>query len=449
MQKLHAEFEKGCKENGIPEKKVEKIWKDWLEFAKYAFNKSHATCYAHLAYQTGYLKAHYPAEFMAANLSHNLNDIKKITQLIAEASHSGIKVMRPDVNESATDFTVTQEGVIRFGLAAIKGVGGAAVEQIVEERQEHGLYSNIFDFAKRVNLRMVNKRSFEALAMAGAFDGFSDSHRAQFFHQENENAPNFLETVIRHGATFQEKKNSSQTSLFGDQDNTFEILDPVLPTCEPWSLVHKLRLEKEVTGFYISGHPLDEYKTTIERFCKHEINDLNNDMAAYNKSNVTFAGMVTDAQQRISKKGDPYGIFTVEDFSGNISLMLFNEDYLKWKHLLEVGRNIHITARIEERSNQKGNYMIRVADIYLLSEAMNKMARSITLRVNADDLNDDLVGQLAQMAKDYSGDCSLQFNIEDPEDGKVLTMKTTKYSVEPRAFVKEIKKLDNLSYLIK
>jgi DNA polymerase-3 subunit alpha len=449
MEKLHKEFIKGCKENDLPDETVAKVWKDWLEFAKYAFNKSHATCYAHLAYQTGYLKAHYPAEFMAANLSHNLNDIKKITQLIAEANHLGIKVMRPDVNESAIDFTVTQDGVIRFGLAAIKGVGGSAVEQIVEEREGQGLFTSIFDFAKRVNLRMVNKRSFEALAMAGAFDGFSTSHRAQFFYQENDNAPNFLETVIRHGATFQEKKNSSQTSLFGDQDNTFDILDPVLPTCEPWSLVDKLRLEKEVTGFYISGHPLDEYRTTIERFCKNEINDLNNDMAAFNKSTVSFAGMVTDSQQRISKKGEPYGIFTVEDFSGSISLMLFNEEYLKRKHLLEVGRNILVNARIEERTNQKGNYMIRISDIYLLSEAMNKMAKSITLRVNADDLNDGLVNQLANMAKEYSGACSLQFNIEDPEDGKVLTMKTTKYSVEPRAFVKEIKKLENLSYLIK
>ncbi len=449
MEKLHLEFLEGCRKNGLPDDKVAKVWKDWLEFAKYAFNKSHATCYAHLAYQTGYLKAHHPAEFMAANLSHNLNDIKKITQLISEANHLDIEVMRPDVNESASNFTVTKEGVIRFGLAAIKGVGGSAVEQIITVREADGLFNSIFDFAKRVNLRMVNKRSFEALAMAGAFDGFSDAHRAQFFYQEKENSTPFIETVIRHGSIFQEKQNSAQTSLFGDQGDAFDVLDPVLPKCEPWSLIHMLKLEKEVTGFYISGHPLDEYKATIEEYCKHEINDLNNDLASFNESTVWFAGLITESLQKTSKKGDPYGSFTVEDFSGSIRLMLFKEDYLKRKHLLDEGSKILIKAKVEERYNQKDNFEVRISEMYLLSEAMNKLAKSITLRMSADDLDEALVSGLIDMVREHSGVCPIKFHIDDPDDGLPLLMKSSTFKVEPRSFLIETQKLKQLKYSLK
>jgi len=448
MAKLQVKFFEGCEQNGLQKEKVMKVWKDWEEFAKYAFNKSHATCYAHLAYQTGYLKTHYPAEFMAANLSRNLKDIKKITQLIGEANHMGIRVMRPDVNESSRDFTVTNGGVIRFGLAAIKGVGKAAVEQIIEVREKKGAFSDIFDFAKAVNLRSVNKRSFEALATAGAFDGFPDSHRSQYFYKENDNAPVFIETVIKHGASFQDKKNSPQASLFGQMEDAFEILDPPLPKCEPWSLIHKLRLEKEVTGFYISGHPLDEYRMTMDRYCNVEVNDLKNNLPEYTKNKVMFAGMVTETQQRTSKKGSPFGIFTIEDFSGSIQILLFNEDYLKRKHMLEEGNNIFIIAQVEERRHQPGNYDVRVVEMYLLPEAMNKLANTVTLTVNAIDIDDTLVKKLAKTAKEHAGNCILQIRVNDPEDGKSLFMKTSKLKVEPMAFVTEIKKLEKLKLLI-
>ena len=441
MAKMKVKFIEGCIKNGLPKNTVEKVWKEWEEFAKYAFNKSHATCYAYLSYQTAYLKTHFTAEFMAANLSRNLNDIKKITQLINEASHMGIEVTRPDINESALDFTVTRENVIRFGLAAIKGVGGAAVEQIIQERNENGPFKNIFDFAKRINLRSVNKRSFEALAMAGAFDGFEGTHRAQYFYKEKEDSPEFIETVIRHGANLQEKEKSQQVSLFGGMDDAFEIKDPSLPQCEPWSLMKKLRLEKEVTGFYISGHPLDDYRLTMEKFCNVNILDLKNNLKSFNKKKVKFAGMVTESQQRTSKKGSPFGIFTIEDYSGSITIMMFNEDYLKRKHLLEPGSNVFIVATVEERFRQAGNYDIRVNDMYLLAEAMDKLTKNITLNILASAIDDDLVKDIKRIVTENKGKCPITVKISDPDNGKTFAMKTNTHAVEPRSFAHAVEKL--------
>jgi len=448
MAKLKVKFFEGCLNNGLPKEKVEKVWKDWEEFTKYAFNKSHATCYAYLSYQTAYLKTHFPAEFMAANLSRNLSDIKKITQLINEANHLGIEVMRPDVNESSLDFTVTKDGYIRFGLAAIKGVGESAVEQIIGERDQDGPFKNIFDFAKRVNLRSVNKRSFEALAKAGAFDGFPGTHRAQYFHQEKEGGPEFIETVIRHGAGFQDKEKSQQASLFGGMEDAFEINDPALPQCEHWSLMQKLRLEKEVTGFYISGHPLDDFRLTMETYCNVNINDLKSNLKKYEKKAVKFAGMITDSQQKISRKGSPYGFFTLEDYSGSITIMMFNEDYLKRKHLLDVGNHVFIVATVEERFKQAGNYDVRVNDMFLLAEAMSKMAKTVTLDISAGDVDEQFVEDIVKIIRENKGDCPVAVKINDPENGKSLVMKTNKLKVEPRLFVNEIEKLGKLTFMI-
>ena len=448
MAKMKVKFIESCTKNGLPKDKVEKVWKDWEEFAKYAFNKSHATCYAYLSYQTAYLKTHYPAEFMAANLSRNLNDIKKITQLISEANHMGIEVMRPDINESSLDFTVTKNGVIRFGLAAIKGVGGSAVEQIINERNENGAFKNIFDFAKRVNLRSVNKRSFEALAKAGAFDGFEGTHRSQYFYKEKEGGPEFIEMVIKHGVSFQTKEKSQQVSLFGGMEDAFEIKDPALPKCEPWSLLHKLQLEKEVTGFYISGHPLDDFRMTMEKFCTININDLRSNPKSHVKKELKFAGMITDAQQKMSKKGNPFGIFTVEDYSGSITLMIFNEEYLKRKHMLEPGNNVFITAKVEERFKQKGNFDIRISDIFLLAETMNKLAKTITLEVNAGEVDDRLMNDLINIVNKNNGGCSIAVRFNDPDNGKSLLLNTSKVKVEPRNFVNEIAKLEKLKFSI-
>ena len=447
MEKLKALFLEGCKANNLALDKVEKIWKDWESFAKYAFNKSHATCYAYLAYQTAYLKAHYKPEFMAANLSRNLNDIKKITHLISETKRMGISVLRPDINESSLNFTVTKEGVIRFGLGAIKGVGGAAVEQMIEERERNGNFTSAFDFAKRVSLKSVNKRSFEALAKAGAFDGFEGSHRAQYFYQENDGAPAFLEKIIRHGSAFQEQKNSQQVSLFIDMED-IAVQDPELPECPHWNMAQQLFSEKEVTGFYISGHPLDAHSVAMNRYCNTTIDDLRNNMSALAGHAITFAGMVTSAVERTSKKGARYGQFVIEDFSGDITITLFNEDYLKRKHLMEAGNNLFITAKVEERHHQPGVFEIRIVDMWLLNETMNKLTETITLNLKVEDLSDDIIRDLAALIDRYKGQCPLKLNLTEKEENIHLTLKSGNAKVDPEHFVNALALINQFPYSI-
>ena len=437
MEKLKVKFIEGCKANNLAVDKVDKIWKDWEAFARYAFNKSHATCYAYLAYQTAYLKAHYPAEFMAANLGRNLHDIKKITHLLAETKRMGIDVLRPDINESSASFTVTKDGIIRFGLAAIKGVGEAAVDQIIIEREKNNYYANIFNLAKRVSLKSVNKRSFEALAKAGAFDGFPDAHRAQYFYTEGDNSGVFIEKVIRHGSMYQEQQQSQQVSLFGDTE-MFEVHDPQIPECEHWTLPVQLQFEKEVTGFYISGHPLDDFSQTMERYCKASIDEVRNNLVKFKDQQITFAGMITESLQKMSKNGDPFGTFTIEDFSGNINLVLFSESYLKKKHMLDVGNNIFITARIEERHYQPGSLQIKILDIYLLSETMEKLAKGITLDIIASDISDNISEEIIGLTKTYVGTTPLRLRLTDTEINMSINLKSGSAKVDARLFIKAI-----------
>ncbi len=444
MEKLKAEFVEGCQANGLATEKVLKVWKDWEEFAKYAFNKSHATCYSYVSYQTAYLKTHYPAEFMAANLSRNLNDIKKITQYTAEAEHMGISVTRPDINESLLKFSVTGDKIIRFGMGAIKGVGGAAVENIINERKKNGPFKSPFDFVKRVSLRSVNKRSIEALVMAGAFDGFENTHRAQYFHKENENAASFVEILIKHGNSFQEQQNNMQQSLFGGMDE-IAVKDPEMPVCAEWLKPRLLKSEKEVTGFYISGHPLDDFKTTIQRYCNVEVGYLRSNLKKFKGHTVSFAGMITKSQQRMSKKGSPFGIITLEDFSGQTDLMQFSEDYLKRKHFLEVGNNIFVQAKIEERW-RGGDLDIKVSNIMLLSDAMNKLTSSVFLIIKLEYMDNNLVEDLVRLVKENPGNSKLKIKLVAPGNKNNISMKSSVYKVEPQTFVKEISKLGNVSF---
>jgi len=447
MEKLKVKFIEGCENNNLDIAKVEKVWKDWEAFASYAFNKSHATCYAHLAYQTAYLKAHYPAEFMAANLGRNLHDIKKITHLIAETKRMGISVLRPDINESSASFTVTKSGIIRFGLAAIKGVGEAAVDQITAEREKSNFFTSIFNFVKRVSLKSVNKRSIEALAKAGAFDSFENTHRAQYFFTEGDNSGNYIEKVIKHGAKYQEQQDSSQVSLFGDTE-MFEVRDPEMPECEQWSLPVQLQFEKEVTGFYISGHPLDDFILTMDRFSQVKIDKLRNELDKYKDQQITFAGMITDSSQKMSKNGDPFGTFVIEDFSGNINLVLFSEMYLKKKHMLELGNNIFITARIEERRYQPGSLQIKILEIYLLSETMSKLAKAILLDIPATEINETISTDIFELTKAYPGDTPLQVRLTDPENNVSILLKSINTKVDSRLFVKELSEKGDIQYSI-
>jgi len=367
LDELKPRFFEGCKANGVADEKIEKIWQDWEAFAKYAFNKSHSTCYAVVSYRMAYLKAHYPAEFMAAVLSRNLSDIKKITFFLDECRHQGIKVLGPDINESYVNFVVNKNGEIRFGLAAIKGVGEAAVRSVIEERDSNGPFKNIFDFARRVNLRAVNKRSMEALSMAGAFDAFENSHRAQYFHKEENSDTIYLEKIIRYGSQFQEKKAAAQNSLFGDEADV-EIKDPELPVSAPWSRLEQLNKEKQVTGFYISGHPLDEFRMEMESFCNITLKDLHPLVIGKLKNKVVlFGGIVNSMENRFSRAGKPFGSFVIEDFNENHKITLFSEDYLKYQHMVQEGNFIIIKARIEPNRNNPERMEIKVLGITLLA----------------------------------------------------------------------------------
>ncbi len=448
MEKLKNDFLKGCENNGLSNDKVLKVWKDWEAFANYAFNKSHATCYSYVSYQTAYLKAHYPAEFMAAVLSRNLNNIDKITFFTKETKRMGISVLGPDINESSFNFTVNKEGIVRFGLAAIKGVGRAAVEEIGKEREKYGPYKSVFDFAKRVNLKTVNKKSFEALAMAGAFETFPDTHRAQFFYRENDNNPTFIELVLKYAAKYQENKNSAQISLFGDDDGTFEMANPEMPVCESWTVQQQLAAEKEVTGFYISGHPLDDYRLPIKHLCNVEIATLRNNLAEFKDKDVRFAGMITNATQRTSKNGSPFGIFTVEDFTGSIDLRLFSEKFLKLKHFIVQGGFVLVKARIEGRYNDNSNLFVNVREFILLNEAMDKMVKKLSIVVDISLLNDDFIEGVYRIATENRGNCKLYFQLVEPENNKRLYLRSGMSGINPFDFLKEAESLENAQYVL-
>jgi DNA polymerase III subunit alpha len=337
LDKLKPQFIENAKKNGHDETILEKVWTDWEAFASYAFNKSHSTCYAFVAFQTGYLKAHYPGEYMASVLTHNQSNIEKVTFFMEECKRMGVPVLGPDVNESQVDFSVNKKGEIRFGLGAIKGVGEAAVEEIIRERDENGPFKTLFDLTSRVNLRAVNKKTLEGLALGGGLDCFENIHRAQFFFPEGGDEPNLLEKAIRYGSNAQNNESANQQSLFGGTQMV-TLTEPTIPACEPWTLITKLAKEKEVIGMYLSGHPLDDYKIEFNYF---NVTDISRAEEFKNKD-LNIAGVITDVFERMGKNNKPYGSFTLEDYSGNIRITMWSEDFLRFKHFLTVGQMLYI-----------------------------------------------------------------------------------------------------------
>jgi DNA polymerase-3 subunit alpha len=333
LDKMKPKFIEQAGAKGMDKEKLEKIWKDWEAFASYAFNKSHSTCYAWIAYQTAYLKAHYPAEYMAAVLSNNMNDIKSVTFFMEECKRMRLPVLGPSVNESYYKFSVNKDNAVRFGMGAIKGVGHGAVKTIVEGRKEEGYYKSIFDLAKRIDLRAANKKAFEGLANAGGFDCFSDTHRAQYFAHDGDGVT-FLEKAVKYGAKHQENENSAQISMFGAASDV-QIAEPIVPPCEDWGTMEKLSREKEVVGIYISGHPLDDFKIEMKTFCNGNI-ALFNDLDSVLNREVTFGGVVTDVQHRVSKQGKGWALFTIEDYTDSFEFRIFGEDYLKFRHFFVI-----------------------------------------------------------------------------------------------------------------
>jgi DNA polymerase-3 subunit alpha len=447
MAELKPKFFEGCNKNGYDEQVITKIWKDWESFANYAFNKSHSTCYAYVSYRMAYLKAHYPAEFMAACLSRNMNDIKEITNFTEECKRMGIKVLRPDVNESDRQFMVNKNGEIRFGMAGMKNMGESAAQSIIEERNKNGPFTDITDFVKRVDLRSVNNRGMESLAKAGALDSFEGTYRAQYFFKNNGEEEIFLEKLLKYANDIQSKANAIQHSLFGaDEDVMMPSIS--LPVCAPWTKLEQLRHEKEITGFYISGHPLDDYKMEIENFCTVSIGEIRADMKNFKGKDFAFAGIIIEANHKVGKNGKPFGSFTVEDYFDSIQLTLFSEDYMKQKHFLVPGTYVFIKARVEARFDSPDQLNVRVGSISLLSEVFDKFAKSVTVNLSLADVNHGLITKIRELVKIHKGKCSLRFQVMDEEEKIVVELRSRKLNVELKEFVIAVEKLEILNYKI-
>ncbi len=420
MEKLQKQFTEGCKKNGHPENKAKKIWHDWEAFAQYAFNKSHSTCYAYISYQTAYLKAHHTAEFMAAVLGRNLNNIDKISLLIDGCRRMGIQVLGPDINESRMKFNVNKKGNLRFGLAAIKSVGEAAVENILLERDKNGPFKDIYDIVERINLHSVNKRTIDALVLAGCFDTISEIKRHQYFSTNSEE-PSFVENLIRYGNKIQEEKNTSQQSLFGDS-SAIEIKKPAAEQGEEWSILATLNKEKEMVGMYISAHPLDAYKIDIETICTHKLSELQ-DLKNLNDKEITIAGIVTGSVEKITKTGNPYGRVKIEDFSGSYNHTFFSKSWVQFKNYCTIGYSIILKGKVSlpEWKKENAEHELNIERISMLTDA-RKTIKNITIKIFINNINDELLGNLQKQIENNKGKTLLKFQIYDTEDNLNINM---------------------------
>ena len=431
LEKLKPNFINGGISNGYSEEILEKIWKDWQAFASYAFNKSHSTCYALIAYQTAYLKAHYPAEYMAAVLSNNMNDIKQVSFFMEECKHMNINVLGPDVNESFYKFTVNDDNAIRFGMGAVKGVGESAVSAIIESRKE-SKYNSIFDFAKRVDLRSANKKAFDSLVLAGAFDSIDSAHRAQYFC-ENEEGQTFIEKAIRFGSKYQERKNSAQTNLFADFGE-MSLAEPEFPQCENWTKLNQLKKEKDVVGIYISGHPLDEYMDSVRFFSNIKLNDLKNLNPLVDKE-VRIAGIIGEVEHKISKNGKGWATFILEDYYESYELRIFGEEYLKFKHFLIENNFVCLKMFVKEgwkdrESGRVGDPRIQYLSFHQLQDSLSANAKRILIKVEAHLLEENHIKLFKDILKKHKGDQDVIFNILGNGDGLRLNLSSPKQKVK-------------------
>ena len=428
---MKPKFIEGGKKNGHDPKVLEKIWGDWEKFASYAFNKSHATCYSWVAYQTAYLKAHYPAEFMAGNMSRCLNDITKITKLMSECQAMNIPCLGPDVNESEQKFSANKKGEVRFGLSAIKGMGEAAATNIIAERHKNGQYKDIFDFVQRVNLSAVNRKAMESLALSGGFDSFG-IRREQYF-APNAKGDTFVETLLRYGQVYQSEQSSMQNSLFGDMGGV-EIQTPPVPDCEAWSTMELLKRERELVGIYLSAHPLDDYAVVLNHMCNLHCPQIGREMdkkAFASIEELTFGGIVTSVSQRWTKNNKPFGIVTIEDFEGQGELALFGEDWTKWQSMLQEEYHIYITAQCVQRfRNNPDAYDMVIKKIEFLSDVKEKSIEKFTVYMDATMFNDAQLTDLETTLKNSTGNVPLYINIHDAKNNTNVQLYSRNITVD-------------------
>ncbi|GAC1529280.1 MAG: hypothetical protein NVS3B15_07470 [Sediminibacterium sp.] len=428
LDKMKAQFISGATVKGHPADKLEKIWTDWEAFAQYAFNKSHSTCYALVAYQTAYLKAHYPGEYMSAVLNH-AGSIDKITFYMEECKRMGIKVSGPDINESLKGFAVNQKGEIRFGLGGIKGVGEAAVENIIAEREKSGWYRDIFDFIKRVLQRSVNKKSLESLAYSGAFDCFTSYHRAQYFHMADGERTTGLEKIIAYGQAQQSLSMGNNNTLFGDLPAAMQVPQPKISPSEPWTLTELLDHEKDVTGMFMSGHPLDHFKFELKYYGITQISDFNEIKQTLHLQpnpgkSLRVAGLVIDVQHRVTKTGKNFGSFVIEDFSGKTDFILWSEDYIKFQHYLEKGQNVLLTGFFRARYNRPGEFDFKINVMSLLETVKQNLTRSLEISVHPASVTTDFVSFVDKNVRHFPGKSTLRFNIYEPKENLKVSLYT-------------------------
>ena len=431
LDKMKPKFLDNAKNKGLSTNKIEKIWKDWEAFASYAFNKSHSTCYAWIAYQTAYLKANYPAEYMASVLSSNMNDIKSITFFMGECKRMKLNVLGPDINESYYKFAVNKDNAIRFGMGAIKGVGASAVNAIVSERKKNENYISIFDLSKRVDLRAANKKAFDSLAAAGAFDCFNSIHRAQYFNDIGDGIT-FIEKIIKHGGKFQANKNSAQVSLFQNSSEV-QISELQVPETKQWDTIEKLSREREVIGIYISGHPLDDFRVEMESFCNANVSMFKSPKD-FIGNELTIAGVITDLEHRVSRQGKGWASFTLEDYVDSFEFRIFGEDYLKYKHFLILNNFIHIRTKIvggwkNKETGIVGEPRIQYNNFKLLQDVVKSFARKLSIQLNLDDIQEGRIDEIKKLLVKHRGDHNLSFVVYDKKEKMKIDMQTTKHKI--------------------
>lgn len=428
LNHMYPKFIEGGKANGYDPKILEKIWEDWRKFASYAFNKSHATCYSWVAYQTAYLKANFPSQYMAGNMTRNKTNISEITKLMDECKSMGIRTLCPDVNESRLKFSVNRKGDIRFGMAAVKGVGEAAVEAIVEEREKNGLYKSVYDFFERINYTQCNRKAIESLIYSGAFDSFETISRDQFF-AENDNGETFVGTLIRYGIKYQQDKALAQNSLFGSSE-AVEIKKPEAPTeYQEWGELLRLNKEREYVGIYLTAHPLDEYYVILHDICNTKIEELE-DLENLVDRELTIGGIVSGYKEGRTKKGNPYGRVVIEDYTGAYEFVLFGRDMIEWKNYFLEGNILYIRAKVQNRPYREDLLELKIAGIDLLSEIKDKLINKLTVTVYPDKLNSQTTEELAVMMRENTGNVEVYFKIVDSDEHMYVLMKSSLGEVE-------------------
>jgi DNA polymerase-3 subunit alpha len=429
LDKMKDKFLEGCKAKGHPEDICKKIWEDWESFAEYAFNKSHSTCYSLLAYQTAYLKAHYPAEYMAAVLTHAQDNLDKVTFFIKECENLGIKVLGPSINESGVHFAVNKAGEIRFGLGAIKGAGQAAVESIIREREANGPFEDIFDFARRVNPRAVNKKVYECLALSGAFDCFTGIHRRQYVFS-GKGEPSLIEKALKYASKAMHEQQSAQGSLFGSSTGT-ALPRPKIEPVEPFGELERLNLEKEVLGIYISGHPLDKYRFEIELFTNARCHDLT-ELEKWENQELRIAGIVTNAEERVDKNGGRYGRFTLEDYyNGSFTFSLFAPDYSRFKNLINKDWLLYVEGTVQRRSWGNRDLEFRIKNIEELSEVAAKRVKGLAIRMHVHEVVPDCISELETICREFRGDKPFYIHLTDDVHALRCEMLSRKYGLQP------------------